>query len=200
MGISNPQLEQQLRLGFKKFNLFMVWMWRLGLGRWVNIWPSVGGRIMVITHTGRKTGLLRRTPVNYVRDGEVVYLTAGFGRKSDWYHNLLSNSEVEVWLPEGRWRGVAEDISDDPQRLSRLRDVIRASGFAGWIVGLDPDRMSDPEFHQLTADYRLLRIHLGDPVVGPGGPGDMAWLWIPIGVIGLTLLLLLRKRKSKPTR
>jgi hypothetical protein len=79
MTITDPHTEERLRQGFKHFNRFMMLMWRLGLGPWVNAWPEVGGRIMVITHTGRKTGIRRRTPVNYtIADGE-VYCTSGFG-------------------------------------------------------------------------------------------------------------------------
>jgi len=33
----------------------------------------------VITHTGRKTGRKRRTPVNYAVVRDDVYCTAGFG-------------------------------------------------------------------------------------------------------------------------
>ena len=68
----DPQFEEKLRQGFKYLNKFMLLLWRLGLGNLLNAWPDVGGRIMVITHTGRKTGLKRQTPVNYtIIDGEV---------------------------------------------------------------------------------------------------------------------------------
>jgi hypothetical protein len=43
-----------LRSGFKRFNRFMLMLWRLGLGPWVNLWPQVTGRIAVIAHVGRK--------------------------------------------------------------------------------------------------------------------------------------------------
>ena len=67
---------------------------------------DLSGQIMVLTHTGRKSGLRRRTPVNYALvDGE-VYCTAGFGQISDWYRNILANPQVEVWLPDGWWAGV----------------------------------------------------------------------------------------------
>jgi len=56
--------EQRLRRIFKSFNRFMMLIWRLGLGSWGN-GTEFGGSIMVIKHTGRKTGLTRYTPVNY---------------------------------------------------------------------------------------------------------------------------------------
>ena len=74
--------EQRLRRIFKIFNRFMLLLWRLGLGSWGN-GTEFGGSIMVIKHTGRKTGLTRYTPVNYaVVDGD-IYCTAGFGSGSD---------------------------------------------------------------------------------------------------------------------
>ena len=94
-------IENRMRKGFKYFNRFMLLLWRLGLGVLVNVWPQVGGRIMVMTQTGRKTGLRRRTPLNYAEiDGE-LYCTAGFGAISDWVRNVSANPEVEVWLT--RW-------------------------------------------------------------------------------------------------
>ena len=102
-----PEKLENLRQMFKQMNKFMLLMWRLGLGSWLNFWPDVGGRIMVITHTGRKTGLKRRTPVNYALVEGELYCTAGFGPMSDWYRNLKAHSQVEVWLPEGWWRSRA---------------------------------------------------------------------------------------------
>ncbi len=86
-----PEVEERLRTGFKVLNKFMLLMWRLGLGWMLNIWPAGFGRIMVITHTGRKSGLRRRTPLNYAEvDGE-IYCTAGFGHISDWYRNIMAD-------------------------------------------------------------------------------------------------------------
>lgn len=77
----------------------MVLLWRLGLGKWINARPAVAGRIMVLNHTGRKSGLLRQTPLNYaIIDGE-IYCTAGLGETTDWYRNILANPHVEVWTP-----------------------------------------------------------------------------------------------------
>ncbi|HEY3342677.1 MAG TPA: nitroreductase family deazaflavin-dependent oxidoreductase, partial [Anaerolineae bacterium] len=116
--------DAQARQGFRYFNRCMLLMWRLGLGAWVNGWPEVGGRIMVITHTGRKSGIKHRTPVNYALIGGELYCTAGFGQVSDWYRNIKANPGVEVWLPEGWWAGSAEEISDPGARLLLLRQVL----------------------------------------------------------------------------
>jgi deazaflavin-dependent oxidoreductase (nitroreductase family) len=188
-----PRAEVRLRRIFKAFNRFMLLLWRLGLARYGN--PSrYGGAIMVIKHHGHKTGLTRYAPVNYAAAGDQVYCTAGFGPATHWYRNLMANPEVELWLPDGRWRGIAEDASDDPQRVTWLRKVLVASGFAGPLFGFNPRRMTDGQIEGMLDTYRLVRIRKTAPITGPGGPGDLAWVW-PLSTL-LLLGLLLRRRKQ----
>jgi len=192
MDTISSQTNQAYRQTFKRFNRLMLWLWRLGFRRWINAWPGVGGRIMVIIHIGRKSGLRRQTPVNYASLFGDLYCTAGFGHVSDWYRNILVNPNVEVWLPDGWWTGIAEDISDDERRVSLLRGVIIASGFAGPMFGVNPHTMSDHELAAATKEYRLIRIQLTQRLSGPGGPGDLAWVWIPVSVAMALIVLLPR--------
>lgn len=150
--------ERRLRRFFRVFNRFMLLLWDLGLGPMVNAWPAIGGRIMVITHIGRRSGQRHRTPVNYAPMGEAVLCIAGFGRQCDWYRNLLADPRVEVQLPRERWAGLAEDVSDAPERASWLRQVLIASGFAAYLAGINPRRMSEAELERLAEEYRLVRI------------------------------------------
>ncbi len=186
--------DQQLRRLFKSVNRFMLLLWRLGLGSWMK-WPELSGAIMVIKHTGRKTGLTRYSPVNYaVVDGD-IYCTAGFGSVCDWYSNLMAIPQVEIWLPDGRWAGVAEDVSDSKDRGVLLRQVIIASGFAGPLFGADPKKLTDADFEKLMDNYRLIRIQRKGAVTGPGGPGDLAWVW-PLSTFMLLFLWFRRRRRS----
>src|SRR5512145_1324604 len=116
-----PQQLNTLRKVFHSMNLFMVFGWKLGLGKAINIWPAGFGCIMVIKHRGRKSGKEYLTPVNYAIVDDEVYCTAGFGSVSDWYRNILVNPRVELWLPDGKRAACAEDISDSPKRLFLLR-------------------------------------------------------------------------------
>lgn len=155
-----PAQLNTLRRVFHAMNRFMVFMWKIGLGRWINAWPAVGGRIMVIQHRGRRTGKAHLTPVNYAFvDGE-LYCTAGFGSISDWYRNALADPHVELWLPNGRRAACAEDISESPSRLSILRAVIIASGFAASLFGVNQKKLNDEQLDALTKDYRLLHFKL----------------------------------------
>lgn len=194
MSVMTPQTEARLRQGFKYFNRLMLLMWRLGLGSWINIWPEVFGQILVITHKGRKSGLRRRTPVNFaVVDGE-IYCTAGFGDVSDWYRNIMSNPRVEVWMPDGWWEGLTEDVSAHPQRIALMRQVLIGAGFAAPLFGVDPRRLSDADLQAVTANYCLVHIRRTAPRTGRDGPGDLAWIW-PLATF-ILLPLVVKKKKS----
>lgn len=191
----DPRLEEQVRQGFKYLNRFMLLLWRLGLGPALNIWPAGLGRYLVITHLGRKSGLKRRTPVNYSDiDGE-IYCTAGFGSASDWYRNLKATPHSEVWLPTGWWQGEAEEVTEPEARLRILRQVIIDSGFAGRLFGLDPYTMPDVDFDAATKDYRVMHLRRTAERTGPDGPGDLAWVWLVLVLLLLPLAWRPRSRR-----
>ena len=190
----DPRVEEQLRQGFKYFNRFMLLMWRLGLGSILNMGPAMAGRYMVITHTGRKSGLKRRTPVNYAVVDDEVYCTAGFGSVSDWYRNLIANPQVEVWLPDGWYAGMAEEVTQPEARLPLLRAVLIGSGFAALAAGVDPTKMTDEELDAVTKEYRLIHVRRVAARTGKDGPGDLAWVW-PLATLLLLPLVLFRPQR-----
>lgn len=191
----DPLTEERLRQGFKKYlNPFMLTMWRLGFGVWFKVCPEISGNVLVLRHIGRKTGLKRYQPLNFAIVDEDIYCVAAFGGISDWYRNITANPNVEVWLPTGWWAGVAEDISGSPARIQLIRQVMIETGFAAHLAGLNPRKMTDQEIEAASEKYRLLRIQRGTARTGPGGPGDLAWLWQLTTIILLGLLFFRRRR------
>ncbi len=188
--------DERLRQLFKAGNRFMVLLFRLGLGGWGN-GPKTS-QVMVLVHRGRKSGLLRRTPVNFAVVDDQIYCTAAFGQRADWYRNILADPRVQVWLPDGWYAGEAEEVSpDDPRRLDLMRQVLIASGFAAPLfAGINPKSISDDKLAEISAPYRLIRIYPSEACTGPGGPGDLAWVWPLSSVVLLGLLLLGRRRKG----
>jgi deazaflavin-dependent oxidoreductase (nitroreductase family) len=188
--------DDRLRSLFRYVNRVMVVLWRLGLGRWADTWPRGSGRILVLGHTGRRSGMRRWTPLNYDEvDGE-IYCTAGFGAGSDWYRNVTADPRVELWLPDRRTSATVDDVSDDPRRVELLRGVLLASGFAAPAAGLDPRHLDDDELAAATDHYRLLRLQ---PTVGPVDlpahprPGDLAAWWVV--AIAVVLVALGRRHR-----
>jgi deazaflavin-dependent oxidoreductase (nitroreductase family) len=69
---------------------------RLSRGR-VSI--SLGWPILLLTHTGARSGKRRRTALLYTRDGERIVLVAskaGAARNPAWFHNLAANPQCSV--------------------------------------------------------------------------------------------------------
>ncbi len=187
--------EANLRRGFKLLNRFMLLNWRLGLGSWLNAAPGVLGRYVVLTHIGRKSGRVFRTPVNYAKIDGCVYCTAGFGSECDWYRNLMATPVCELWLPDGWYDAVVEDVTDSPDALPLLREVLIASAFAARLAGIDPRRMADNDLRTATQAYRLLKLTPTAARTGPGGPSDLAWIW-PVATTGLLGILALTRRRA----
>lgn len=176
---------------FRVLNFFQVLMWRLGLGRWLSMFPSTTGTYLVLTHYGRKSGRKYRTPVNFAQFEGDLYITAGFGSVSDWYQNIIANPQVEVWLPDGWYVATANDVKVDHETLPILRKILINSGFAAPMMGIHPNRLSDDELLELCKEYRLVRIQRSAPRTGNDGPGDLVWLW------PLLVILLVTKRRKK---
>jgi len=180
--VMRPATLAILRRVFHQMNRGMVLLWRLGLGRLAGVWPRGFGRLMVIEHTGRRSGARYRTPVNCTIAGNDLYCIAAFGERTDWYRNLLVEPHTAVWLPDGRWEANATDVSDDPQRLELMRRVLLDSGFAAPLFGLHPRRLGDDDLAEVTATYRLVRIQPLRPYPTRVGPGDLSWIWLLVAV------------------
>jgi deazaflavin-dependent oxidoreductase (nitroreductase family) len=63
---------------------------------------GLGQQVLLLTHTGARSGKRRETPLLYMTDGEDLILIAskaGNAKHPAWYHNLMANPKVEVLAP-----------------------------------------------------------------------------------------------------
>jgi F420H(2)-dependent quinone reductase len=96
-------------------------LYRLSGGR-------IGGRIadapvLLLTTTGRKSGLPRTAPVVYLADGEnliVIGSNAGHGKTPAWSLNLQANPEAEVEVGRAR-RPVQARVAEGEERADLWR-------------------------------------------------------------------------------
>ena len=190
--------ESQLRAAFRFLNRNMLLLWRLGFG-WQMANP-VSGYIMVLATTGRKSGERRLAPLNFAEDGDVIYCLAGFGKTTHWLLNLQADPECEVWLPDGRrLGGRAQVVATEGRRIEMVREVLVRSGFAAKLAepGVDPSTAPADVIAELGPRpghrYEVVEIELGDDVVGPGGPGDLMWVWPVVGLMGLCWYMISRR-------
>ena len=74
---------------------------------------SIAGRaVLLLTTTGRKSGLPRVTPLLYDEIDGILYVGSARGAKADWYQNIQENPNVEVLVGSRRIKGCAEPITD----------------------------------------------------------------------------------------
>jgi len=177
MQVDIQKIEPYLPRMLKYLNFFVVLLWKLGLGKLMNIWPSVTGRILVIRHFGRDSRTSYLTPLNYAEKEGAIYVVSKFGSQSDWYFNIMANPQVEVWLPDGWYMAQMEPVDDPTYRLALIREVLTSSGLAAPLLGIYPRTMSDVELEAATESYRLVKISKQAAHTGAEGPGSLAWIW-----------------------
>jgi len=76
--------------------------------------PLFGDFILLLTTTGRKTGKVRQTPLEYrvEPDSGCFIITAGWGGKTDWYRNACANPRVRVQAGRRKFEALAEPLSE----------------------------------------------------------------------------------------
>jgi deazaflavin-dependent oxidoreductase (nitroreductase family) len=80
-------------------------------------------KMMLLTTTGAKSGLLRVNPLAYSVDGDRIIVIASKGASPtnpDWYHNLVANPEVTVEVGSERFQARASIA--EGEELQRLFD------------------------------------------------------------------------------
>ena len=85
-----------------------IWLYRWNLG-WM-----MGGRFLLLTHIGRKSGLKRQTVIEVVSRDEttgVTFVAAAWRDQSDWYRNIQQNPIVGVQIHNRRIQARAEEVS-----------------------------------------------------------------------------------------
>jgi deazaflavin-dependent oxidoreductase (nitroreductase family) len=70
-----------------------IWIFRLKLD------ILLGHRMLLLTHKGRQSKKPRYTVLEVIKfdqEHNIHYVASGFGKKSDWYKNILKYPEVEI--------------------------------------------------------------------------------------------------------
>jgi deazaflavin-dependent oxidoreductase (nitroreductase family) len=86
-----------------------------------------GAPLLLLTHTGAKSGQVRTSPLVYATDGDRLVIIASKGgapTNPDWYHNLLANPAATVELP-GETVPVRARVAEGEER-DRLYDAMAA--------------------------------------------------------------------------
>jgi hypothetical protein len=84
----------------------------------------IGGGLMLITVTGRRTGRQYTIPVGYQRDGDVLHVLVSKARRKQWWRNFRSPAALEVELRGERFAAVGEVVD---ARSAQFFAVIEAT-------------------------------------------------------------------------
>jgi deazaflavin-dependent oxidoreductase (nitroreductase family) len=92
--------------------------YRLGLG------ALIGHQILILTTTGRKSGKLRSTPLEYIYQAstDTFYLMAGWEGRTDWYRNVLHTPQIQVQVGKRTFKALAEPLP--PEETAELLAAI----------------------------------------------------------------------------
>lgn len=82
-------------------------LYRLRLG-WL-----LGQRFVLLQHIGRKSGQMRETVVEVIghdRASDTYYIASGWGKKANWYQNLLAQPKITVQVGRRHLEVCAETL------------------------------------------------------------------------------------------
>jgi deazaflavin-dependent oxidoreductase (nitroreductase family) len=118
--------------------------WLLGLH--IRLYRLTGGfighwlgpaRILLLTTTGRKSGIAHTIPITYFKDGDDFFVVgSNYGKEYPpaWYLNLIANPRVEIQVKQRRLHATATTAS--PEVRARLWQRLETEG---------------PQFHRYQA-------------------------------------------------
>ena len=124
-------------------------LWR-GLSKsHIGIYKATGGRLgsslggvpfLLLHHRGRKSGMLRTTPLVYGRMGDTLVLVASKGgatKNPIWYLNLVANPDVEVDVGRER-RTVRARVAEGEERQRAWDAALEVwAGYDGYQAQTD---------------------------------------------------------------
>jgi deazaflavin-dependent oxidoreductase (nitroreductase family) len=76
--------------------------------------------VLLLTTTGRKSGLPRVTPLQFEEVDGTYYIASARGQGADWFKNILANPQVQVQIGDRRFDAIAEPVID----AARIADFI----------------------------------------------------------------------------
>jgi F420H(2)-dependent quinone reductase len=112
-----PRSTSPLWRGWEAFTRVNVVLFRMTGGRVGGSYR--GAPILLLHHTGRRSGRRRVSPLIYLpagRDLVVVASKGGTDRNPAWFHNLLAAPETDVEVPREGRRRVHARVAEGEER------------------------------------------------------------------------------------
>ena len=136
------------------YNPIMMWLLRSPLH------GMLSGSTMIITYTGRKSGKTFSTPVNYVRDGDMLWAIS-FHHRTWW--RSLHDSPVTLRVQGKDVTGVATAITDQQEVADCLLVYLRKAPQVAKYIGVALDASGQPRPQDVTEAAKtrvMVRVQL----------------------------------------
>lgn len=169
-----------------------VQLWRLGLG------PLMGHHMMLINHTGRKSGQPRRTMTELYQIEGHKYAPSGFGRRAQWYRNIEADPRVTIQTADGTESMRAQRVVEEKELLTLLEGVQGRSQamYKLHLASLEIEPTTEDILAKKDRFYWLRFDPTAEPTPPPL-PADLVWLWpAALGVVA-TIWLAIKLARSK---
>jgi deazaflavin-dependent oxidoreductase (nitroreductase family) len=149
--------------------------YRLGLGDVLS-----AAHIMVLTTRGRRSGQPRFTPIEFRRHGSKIYLISGWGKRPDWYQNLLVDPLATVQVGREAYSALADPVTDPAEAVRAITLFRRvAPGRYDAVLGrLVEGEMSAVTLPELSGQFTIMKLNLiADEPTLPGIEATWMWVW-----------------------
>jgi len=158
-------------------------VYRLGLD------GLIGRYILILSTFGRKTGKIHRTPVEYFRHGNRLFVISGFGTNPDWYQNLLADPHVSINTHQGTFHAIARKPVSK-QEWDGVMAFIKASPITKLSRPGLVNRLDNPDIRlEIIQTWTVITF---DPTHNPAPPAleaDLIWTW-PLILLSAALMIL----------
>lgn len=117
--------------------------------------------VMLLTTTGRKSGLPRVTPLQYEEIDGAYYLGSARGAHADWFRNIHACPRVSIQIGQRTFQGIAEPVTD-PARIAdflalRLKRRPISIGLVMRLEGL-PLRYTRSDLERFAAQKKMVIV------------------------------------------
>jgi deazaflavin-dependent oxidoreductase (nitroreductase family) len=152
-----------------------ILLYRMGLGK------LIGQLFMIMTTTGRKSGLPRRTAVEFHQHAGRKYVMVGW-RQSDWYQNILTNPLLTIQTADGIEHVRARRLESDADYIETWNVAVKNTPIRV-IMKLMGITMTRDKFVAQKNGFILLTFDHTDEATPP--PMDADLTWVPLAILNI---------------